>query len=103
MTVHHLSSDSAALDPTRTSMPDTGAVKPTSTKADSTQHIAPQAKDASDVSKLSRLMAKTAQDIKQDLQTRPAKVALARTFLEKGGDLSDQDIDATWDKMLPLV
>jgi hypothetical protein len=102
MTIHHLPSDNEALRPPSATLTGAGSVKPTSARKDSAQRPAPQGKDDSDVSQLSRLMAKTAQDLNQDLEIRPAKVALARTLLEKG-PLSDQDIDATWNKMLPFV
>ena len=48
-------------------------------------------------------MSNTAQALNKDMEVRPNKVALARTMLEQGGPLSDEDIDATWDKMLPLL
>lgn len=103
MTINHVQSNHAAFEPVRGSSSAAGSAKLISSEKKFSQHVALQGKDASDVSRLSRLLAKTAQNFDHDLKVRPNKIALARELLEKGDPLSDQDIDATWDKMFPLV
>lgn len=103
MTINNISPDNPSLNQIRPPLSGAGAADQISLKQTSAQHVASQGKDGSDVSSLSRLMAKAAKDIEKDAEIRPEKVAMARTLIEKGDPLSDRDIDATWDKMLPHV
>ncbi len=104
MTINQISPESSSMEPTRVPLSGTDSARQLSTRKEISQHVDTQPrKDASDLSKLSKLMAKTAQALSQDMEVRPNKVALARTMIEQGGPLSDEDIDATWDKMLPLA
>lgn len=60
-------------------------------------------KDGAEVSNLSRLMSEEARKLEQDMEVRPDKVQLFRTKLEKGFEITDDQIDAIWDRMLDNI
>lgn len=100
MTIQSINPNDSSLESIRTS---SAATERTAQKTTGQKPGEEVRKDGADVSELSRTMTELSEGLQKDLQVRPDKVHLARTKLEQGFDITDQNIDAIWDRMIQNI
>ena len=101
VTIQNINPDDSSLASVRISSK--AAEKIHSNRGSEEKPVAETRKDDADVSDLSRTMAEFSQGLEKDLQVRPDKVQLARTKLEQGFEITNQNIDAIWDRMIQNI